>query len=75
MRIAIDYRLAATTTRGMGRYCREIVNELFSIDRENEYYLITTEIPKEIQLPQNFRFIQIKKRNYIGLKPMIKMFV
>lgn len=65
MKIAIDYRLASTSNRGMARYCREVVNELFSIDKENEYILLTNTIPNDLELPQNFNFYIIKNTNYI----------
>ncbi len=65
MKIAIDYRLAANSNRGMARYCREITKELFSLDTENEYYLIVNKIPVDMQLPVNFSFIKICISNFI----------
>lgn len=65
MIIVIDYRLAATSNRGMARYCREIVNELFSLDNHNEYYLLCNTIPRDVVLPQNFRFEIVNSKNFI----------
>lgn len=65
MKIAIDYRLATSSNRGMARYCREIVSELFSLDTENDYYLLSNVIPKDISLPQNFTFVRLKVSNFI----------
>lgn len=65
MKIAIDYRLAATSNRGMARYCREIVSELFSLDTENDYYLLSNVIPKDLRLPRNFIFVHLKVSNFI----------
>lgn len=68
MNIAIDYRLAAISNRGMARYCREIVKELMTIDTENNYFLIVTEGSinvSEMDIPSNFKFVEIKSSNYI----------
>ena len=65
MKIAVDYRLAAGSNRGMARYCREIVNELFSLDSQNEYYLLTNSVSADVNLPQNFRFVHLKLTNFI----------
>ena len=65
MKIAIDYRLAASSNRGMARYCREIVNELFRLDKQNEYYLLTSVIPDDVKLPKNFKFVRLSLTNFI----------
>ncbi|MEG1648959.1 MAG: glycosyltransferase family 1 protein [Rikenellaceae bacterium] len=64
MIIGIDYRLAASSHRGMGRYCREIVDKLFKIDSINKYILyIDTDCDKK--LPENFRWHKLPTTNYI----------
>lgn len=64
MNIGIDYRLAAASHRGMGRYCREIVEKLFDMDKENKYVLYTdTDCDKP--LPPNFRWHKIPTANFI----------
>lgn len=64
MIIGIDYRLAASSHRGMGRYCREIVDKLSALDSENQYILyIDTDCTKE--LPQNFRWHRLPTSNFI----------
>lgn len=66
MKIAIDYRFAMTSNRGMARYCREIVKKLFSLDKENNYLLYITEIDKSHpDIPSNFCFIKIASSNEI----------
>lgn len=52
-RIGIDYNLATTSCRGMGRYIREIVSCLIFSDKSNMYYLYTSR-PINITLPFNF---------------------
>lgn len=39
MLIGIDFSLATSTCRGMGRYVREIVSCLMKLDTNNIYYL------------------------------------
>lgn len=64
MIIGIDYRLAASSHRGMGRYCREIVDKLFLIDSVNQYILyIDTDCDK--LLPANFSWHKIPTTNYV----------
>ncbi len=66
MRIAIDYRLAANSNRGMGRYCREIVDRLMRLDTENQYILYTNSIEDVSRvLPSNFKVCSIGRCNYI----------
>ena len=67
MRIAIDYRLAANSNRGMGRYCREIVGRLMRLDADNQYILYTNSIEDVSQvLPPNFKVCPIGRCNYIS---------
>lgn len=64
MNIGIDYRLAASSHRGMGRYCREITEKLFEMDSENNYVLYTdTDCDKP--LPPNFRWHKLPTANFI----------
>lgn len=53
MKIGIDYSLATASTRGMGRYIREITRCLAASDRENTYFLYTHQ-PISEPLPPNF---------------------
>lgn len=67
MRIAIDYRLAANSNRGMGRYCREIVGRLMRLDADNQYILYTNSIEDVSQvLSPNFKVCPIGRCNYIS---------
>jgi len=63
-KIGIDYRLAISSHRGMGRYIREIVKELKKIDKGNEYILFVDREMEE-ELPSNFKYKSINCRNYI----------
>ncbi len=66
MKIAIDYRLAARSNRGMARYCREIVHMLMEIDQTNNYILyIDTDKKYDLALPGNFTIHETKTKNYI----------
>lgn len=53
MVIGIDFSLATSTCRGMGRYVREIVSCLMRLDQSNIYYLYTHN-PISFHLPCNF---------------------
>ncbi|MEG0795808.1 MAG: glycosyltransferase family 1 protein [Odoribacter sp.] len=64
MVIGIDYRLAASSCRGMGRYSREIVKKLFDIDSLNQYILYIDTDCNEC-LPYNFRWHKLPTANYI----------
>lgn len=71
MKIGIDYRLAVNSHRGMGRYIREILNELLKIDTENQYFLY---VDKGIDLEMNNKNVIIKKiksLNYIYFEQII----
>lgn len=66
MKIVIDYRLAASSYRGMARYCREITNELIK-NKPNDWSLIIF-IDKNFNknlLPKNTEHITIPTKNYI----------
>ena len=52
MRIAIDGSCWANQ-RGYGRYMREVLTELWRIDRDNEYVLITDS--HSVQTTESFR--------------------
>ncbi|MEG2759103.1 MAG: hypothetical protein RR908_04445, partial [Rikenellaceae bacterium] len=64
MIIGIDYRLAASSHRGMGRYCREIVEKLFIMDTKNQYVLYIDD-KCDKPLPHNFRFHKLPTSNFI----------
>lgn len=65
MVIGIDYRLAVSSHRGMGRYCREIVEKLFDLDHENQYILYVDRECDRV-LPPNFRWHKLPApANYI----------
>ncbi len=51
MLIGIDFSLATSTCRGMGRYVREIVSCLMKLDTNNIYYLLYTIVEKK--MPRN----------------------
>lgn len=66
MKIVVDYRLAARSSRGMARYCREIVYKLMTLDHTNNYILYVDTTEKfDLSLPANFTIRQIKHCNYI----------
>lgn len=64
MKIGIDYSLATASTRGMGRYIREITRCLIASDRENNYFLYTHQ-PICESLPPNFTERRIPTGNEI----------
>lgn len=64
MRIGIDYRLAVSSNRGMGRYCREIVDELQLLDMKNEYILYIDR-PVDTTFAFNFRVEILGSKNFI----------
>lgn len=66
--IGIDYRLGYSSFRGMGRYVREIVKELQSIDSINQYILFidsSDPIGEPIKLNSNFKYVTIDVNNYM----------
>jgi hypothetical protein len=64
MIIGIDYRLAVSSNRGMGRYCREIVRQLLSIDMVN-HYVLYVDMHITDKFPDNVTIKQIPTRNFI----------
>ena len=58
MRIGIDARFYAEAG-GIGRYTRELINELAKIDDINEYLIFVTSQGGELYQPQNARFIKV----------------
>lgn len=64
MRIGIDYRLASSSYRGMGRYCREITRKIAELDLQNQYILYSAD-PVSESFPNNFKVKIIPTRNYI----------
>lgn len=65
MIIGIDYRLAITSKRGMGRYCREIVAQLFVLDQVNKYILYVDRPIEVGNFPSNFQTEILDFKNYI----------
>ena len=66
MKIIIDYRLAASSTRGMARYCREITREMLQlISPEDVILLYVDKGMKQAFLPQNVRYRMIPTHNFI----------
>ncbi|MBD5281036.1 MAG: glycosyltransferase family 4 protein [Bacteroides sp.] len=65
MIIGIDYRLANSTWRGMGRYCREIVDCLIEIDKYNNYVLFFDGELRDSIKKENVRYVRIPTANYI----------
>lgn len=66
MKLVIDYRLAASSTRGMARYCREITRELLqSLSPNDEILLYVDKGMKQQFLPQNVSFRMIPTNNFI----------
>ncbi|MEG2755621.1 MAG: glycosyltransferase family 1 protein [Mucinivorans sp.] len=64
MVVGIDYRLAASSHRGMGRYAREIVRKLFALDTQN-CYILYIDTPCQETLPSNFRWHCLPAAGYI----------
>lgn len=65
MIIGIDFRLANKSTRGMARYCREIVTELLRVDSENKYILYIDKSPSIEFNSSNYIYSIIESENYI----------
>lgn len=53
IKIGVDYRLANTSSRGMARYCREMIAHLIRLDKENLYYLYIDAELKDLGLEVN----------------------
>lgn len=64
MKIGIDYSLATSTNRGMGRYIKEMVNALIKLPSNNQYILYT-HLPISIVLPINFKERRLPISNLI----------
>jgi len=69
VRIGIDYRLAASSSRGMARGCREVVNALAQYDSENEYFLYADTLPaseeSHLTTSDHVHIKVMRKTNYI----------
>ncbi len=65
-RIGIDARIWRSSTGGIGRYARNLVNELARLDRENQYtVIITPEDKKEYSLEApNFQPLVVDIAHY-----------
>ena len=65
-RIGIDARFYRKSAAGVGRYTRELLDQLFKIDRQNEYYVFLTEADSlewTISLP-NVHPVIVKATHY-----------
>lgn len=66
MKIIIDYRLAASSTRGMARYCREMTREMMNLlPPEDEMLLYVDKGMKYENIPQRVKYRIIPTHNYI----------
>lgn len=66
MILAIDYRLAASSYRGMARYCREMTNALIKILPSNwEILLYVDKNKKNELLPINYKIKELPTSNFI----------
>ena len=65
MKIAIDARLYGVENKGIGRYTQELVNNLQTQDKENNYFiLLRKKYFNKLKLANNFRMIQTEYRHY-----------
>ena len=64
MIIGIDYRLAVSTNRGMGRYCREIVRQLVNMNTTDQHVLYVDRPTTDV-FPENVTIRQIPTQNFI----------
>ena len=68
MRIGIDARFALYLTRGIGRYTRELIKGIASLDRENEYFLYVDRPDTNNNLPDGPNFhLRIVKPSFYPL--------
>ena len=66
MRLVIDYRLAAYSTRGMARYCREMTKELVKIlPKEWDVLLYIDKKSKKEFVPSNIKHRLLPTGNFI----------
>ncbi len=61
MKIAIDCRLINRRTSGIGKYNYYLIKELSRLDDDNEYKMILggSELPRELQLGNNFKPVRL----------------
>ncbi|MEK7580451.1 MAG: glycosyltransferase family 1 protein [Patescibacteria group bacterium] len=66
MRIGIDARLYGSSAKGIGRYVKELIENLEKTDLENEYFIFLNQQGFEEYQPQNknFRKILVNIREY-----------
>lgn len=65
MRIAIDCRVLNRTITGTGRYLLNILQELPTLDKMNEYFLFTG---KDLDVDKNFYNLVYIRKSFIPLK-------
>lgn len=59
MKIAIDARLYGTEFTGLGRYTKNLVDQLAELDKKNRYFvLLRKNYYKRLGLPRNFKKIE-----------------
>ena len=66
MRIGIDIRYALHTRRGIGSYILNLIDNLASIDKSNQYFLYTDVDDTEGVMPKqdNFKIVKISLNKY-----------
>jgi len=65
MKILIDGRMYGTAYTGIGRYIKNLVDELQKIDTENQYYLLLrSDIFRSLSLANNWEKIEADYRHY-----------
>lgn len=66
MKLVIDYRLAASSTRGMARYCREMTKEIIKmVSLKNEVLLYVDKGMKLDFLPDSIKYRILPTYNFI----------
>jgi len=73
MKIGIDARLYGSTAKGIGRYVKELIENLEKTDLENEYFIFLNRQGFEEYQPQskNFRKILVNIREYSILEQIL----
>lgn len=62
MKIAIDARLINES--GIGRYLRNLIDQLIKIDQKNDYFLLLLKKDLGFKLPKNFQKVEVNFRWY-----------
>lgn len=63
MRIAIDARFYRSSTGGIGRYTRNLIQELVNIDKDNQYTIFITPEDEE-EYDQKIQSSKVKNQNF-----------